>query len=162
MPSAQGFLNAILDAPDDDTVRLVFADWLEEHGNPERADFIRVQCELARGVEDAERRETLCRRERELLLAHELGWGGPMRSVVRRATFVRGFVERVTIHAHRLKDAAALFSSAPIRHLILLDAQDMAAVVGLPELRRITTLDLREGCVLSAKGVRQLANSPHL
>lgn len=36
------FLDAIRDAPDDDTVRLVYADWLEERGdNPARAALIR-------------------------------------------------------------------------------------------------------------------------
>ncbi len=44
------FMAAILAAPDDDLPRLVFADWLDEHGEPERAEFIRVQCELARLV----------------------------------------------------------------------------------------------------------------
>jgi uncharacterized protein (TIGR02996 family) len=38
---------AILDDPDDDDVRLVYADYLEEHGERQRADFIRVQIELA-------------------------------------------------------------------------------------------------------------------
>ena len=43
------FLQSIIAAPDDDAPRLVYADWLEEHGGePERAEFIRVQCELAR------------------------------------------------------------------------------------------------------------------
>jgi uncharacterized protein (TIGR02996 family) len=42
------FLRAVLAAPDDDTPRLAFADWLDEHGEPERAEFIRVQCRLAR------------------------------------------------------------------------------------------------------------------
>jgi uncharacterized protein (TIGR02996 family) len=42
------FISAILDNPDDDTARLVFADWLEEHGEPERAEFIRCQIEAAR------------------------------------------------------------------------------------------------------------------
>ncbi len=42
-----GFMHAIIADPADDTARLVFADWLQEHGGePERADFIRVQCEL--------------------------------------------------------------------------------------------------------------------
>lgn len=40
------FLAAIRDRPGDDLPRLVFADWLEEHGEPDRAEFIRVQCEL--------------------------------------------------------------------------------------------------------------------
>ncbi|MCS6866190.1 MAG: TIGR02996 domain-containing protein [Gemmataceae bacterium] len=33
--------------PHDDTPRLIFADWLEENGEAERAEFIRLQCELA-------------------------------------------------------------------------------------------------------------------
>ena len=41
------FLQTISAAPDDDLPRLVFADWLEERGDAERAEFIRLQCELA-------------------------------------------------------------------------------------------------------------------
>jgi uncharacterized protein (TIGR02996 family) len=40
-------LNAILRQPDEDVVRLAYADWLEENGAPDRAEFIRVQCRLA-------------------------------------------------------------------------------------------------------------------
>jgi uncharacterized protein (TIGR02996 family) len=50
MSQQEGILAAIQEAPDDDTPRLVYADWLAEHGDPERAEFIRVQCELARHV----------------------------------------------------------------------------------------------------------------
>ena len=42
------FLEAICATPQDDTPRLVYADWLDEHGDPARAEFIRVQVELAR------------------------------------------------------------------------------------------------------------------
>ncbi len=41
------FLRAILDSPDEDTPRLVYADWLEEQGDPQRAEFIRLQCRIA-------------------------------------------------------------------------------------------------------------------
>lgn len=34
--------------PDEDTHRLAYADWLQENGQGERAEFIRVQCELAK------------------------------------------------------------------------------------------------------------------
>jgi uncharacterized protein (TIGR02996 family) len=44
----KSFELAILADPADDTVRLVYADWLEENGEPERAAFIRVQIALAR------------------------------------------------------------------------------------------------------------------
>ena len=43
-----GLLDAIRAEPDDDTHRLIYADWLEEYGDePMRAEFIRVQCEYA-------------------------------------------------------------------------------------------------------------------
>ena len=41
-------LRTIITNPGDDTARLVYADWLEENGEPERGEFIRVQIELAR------------------------------------------------------------------------------------------------------------------
>ncbi len=34
--------------PEDDDLRLVYADWLEEHGREEQAGFVRAQCELSR------------------------------------------------------------------------------------------------------------------
>jgi uncharacterized protein (TIGR02996 family) len=37
------FLAAVRADPADDTVRLVYADWLAEHGEPDRAEFIRRQ-----------------------------------------------------------------------------------------------------------------------
>lgn len=53
MSTRDELLRTIIEFPDDDTPRLVFADWLDEHGDPERAEFIRVQCELARLQRDA-------------------------------------------------------------------------------------------------------------
>ena len=43
----QAFLEAILTSPEDDTQRLVFADWLEEQGETAYPEFIRLQCEAA-------------------------------------------------------------------------------------------------------------------
>jgi uncharacterized protein (TIGR02996 family) len=40
------FLADILAHPEDDTPRLIYADWLDEHGLEERAELIRVQCEI--------------------------------------------------------------------------------------------------------------------
>lgn len=39
---------AILADPEDDTVRLAFADWCDENGESDRAEFIRVQVALSR------------------------------------------------------------------------------------------------------------------
>jgi uncharacterized protein (TIGR02996 family) len=64
----EAFLRAIFDAPDDDTPRLVYADFLDENGEPERAELIRLQCELARTpVSSDPSQKALRTRERELL-----------------------------------------------------------------------------------------------
>jgi uncharacterized protein (TIGR02996 family) len=65
----EAFLRAIFDSPDDDTPRLVYADFLDENGDPERAEFIRVQCELARTPYSSDPSQLAIReRERELLV----------------------------------------------------------------------------------------------
>ncbi len=78
MTAEDAFLAAIRAAPDDDTPRLVFADWLEEHGDAAasgRAELIRVQCELARWVPDLTRRTALQARASELIQLHGLQAG---------------------------------------------------------------------------------------
>lgn len=40
----EAFLRAIFDTPEDDTARLVYADFLQENGQNEWAEFIRWQC----------------------------------------------------------------------------------------------------------------------
>src|SRR5262249_54055324 len=50
MSEETALLKAIIADPDDDTSRLVYADWLDEHDQPNRAEFIRVQIGLARGT----------------------------------------------------------------------------------------------------------------
>jgi len=38
-------MQALIDDPDDLTIRLVYADWLEENGDPARAELVRIQAE---------------------------------------------------------------------------------------------------------------------
>lgn len=40
------FIDAIVENPQDDHLRLVYADWLEEHGD-RRCDYLRMECEFA-------------------------------------------------------------------------------------------------------------------
>ncbi len=47
MTQRESLLKAICQDPEDDTVRLAFADLLDEEGEPRRATFIRLQIELA-------------------------------------------------------------------------------------------------------------------
>lgn len=47
MIDRQAFIQQIIENPDEDGPRLVYADWLEDENESERAEFIRVQIELA-------------------------------------------------------------------------------------------------------------------
>ena len=42
----RSFVYAVIESPDDDLPRLVFADWLDEHGEVDRAAFIRLSVEI--------------------------------------------------------------------------------------------------------------------
>src|SRR4051812_45648719 len=120
---ADTFLQAIVEAPDDDAPRLIYADWLEDQGGDAgagRAEFIRLQCARARlPAWDPTARE-LAWRERALLAEHERAWVGPVRDLARRWSFRRGFVEEVTLSAGvLLRRGAELFRLAPVRHVHL-------------------------------------------
>src|SRR5689334_22533376 len=96
MTHDEAFLKDICTNPDDDAPRLIYADWLDEHGQPERAEFIRTQCELARLAENDERRSALAARELELLVAHRAEWSAPLTGWgAEKSVFRCGFVEFV-------------------------------------------------------------------
>src|SRR5262245_17600983 len=93
----RGLLDAVAAHPDDDHDRRVYADWLEDHGDPPRAEFVRLQLALARLPEDHPARTALLTRERGLLLDHEQEWTLGLRHLVERWEFRRGFVDEVLI-----------------------------------------------------------------
>ena len=80
MDQHSALLAAIIDNPDDDLPRLAYADWLEENGHPCRAEFVRLQLDLAPLPDDDSRRPGLIERERQLLRKHERTWLGPLRA----------------------------------------------------------------------------------
>jgi len=47
MTDGEALHQRILLDPTDNDVRLIYADWLDENNQPEKAEFIRVQVELA-------------------------------------------------------------------------------------------------------------------
>src|SRR5262245_59175563 len=93
----RGLLDAIAAQPAADHARRVYADWLEDHGDGSRAEFVRIQLALARLPEDHPDRTALLTRERGLLLDHEEGWTLGLRHLVDRGECRRGFVDEVVI-----------------------------------------------------------------
>jgi uncharacterized protein (TIGR02996 family) len=74
MDDTEALLQAVLDAPDDDNPRLAYADYLQTHGDPMRAQFIRVQIALARLPEGGELHQDLERWEQAVLKRNQHEW----------------------------------------------------------------------------------------
>jgi uncharacterized protein (TIGR02996 family) len=164
----QGFLQAILENPDDDTSRLVYADWLEETGGPAeaaRAEFIRTQVALASLPLGGERRLLLEARERALLREHAVTWRRalPQLDGIQWGDFVRGFIGAIWASVTTVRDqAAVLFAAQPIVQLWLgsLHDGDFAVLAESPWLSRIHAIGFREGMFHGAR-LRPLAETPH-
>lgn len=128
----EAFHRAIQENPDDDTVRLVFADWLEERGDL-RGELIRVQYSLrALGLEDVrreslqERSEALCSAETERLKAN-LG------ILLNNPVFDRGFISEASVRATEFaKHAESIFRFAPA-----LKSIDLGDAVGRSEIETL-------------------------
>ena len=167
----QPFLDAILARPADDGPRLVYADWLDEAGDPARADLVRVQVALARLPQDHPRRPELADRQADLLRRHVARWAEPLADLVAGVEFRRGVPEAVSVDAGvfvaRGDELFRRTRTGPggrsfVRRVRLLDpARAVADLARCPHLAHVAELDLSLG-ELGNGGVNVLARSPHL
>ena len=142
MTDRDALLAGIAARPADDLPRLVFADWLDDAGDADRAEFIRVQCELAAGGVPADRVRLLVRREAELLARNEGRWR--VRGLTGLQRFVRGFVDGIETTAESLlaTDPAEL-AGVPVRQFRLVNAdRRVEELARLPVWRTVETLVL--------------------
>lgn len=139
--TAAAFLVDIIAHPADDTPRLIFADWLEEHGEPERAEFIRVQIRLWHcrdGVESCPPVEPRCGRcmgcvlrdrALELLTPYnrDIEWFDPpvpssVWSAFPQIQYSRGFVSAITCTTvDWLAHGPAIVRAQPVERVALSD-----------------------------------------
>jgi uncharacterized protein (TIGR02996 family) len=164
MTHDEAFLQTIIENPDDDAPRLVYADWLEERGDP-RGEFIRVQCALARMGGGDSRCPELQYQEQQLLGAHRAEWLGPLPqgAILYEPIFRRGFLEEVSLGPRTfLELGEQLFRLHPLRRLSFLGPDEehhFAALAASPLLARLTALCIRG---INDRGAEVLAASPHL
>jgi uncharacterized protein (TIGR02996 family) len=150
-PTLKALLAAICADPADDTPRRVYADRCEETGDSDRAEFVRVQLELAQWKADAAERSLsrdgislyagLRRREWELLEGRGAEWlpdvpGFTFAKPPACETFRRGFVAHLTISDEALPHLDAIRAASPIEAVTL---TTLPPVFGPPLLRRRET-----------------------
>ncbi len=170
-------IRVICDQPGEDTPRLAYADWLEEHSAAEsdrdRAEFIRVQvAEAAKGGYHPNGR-SWTRREHELSKRHRLTWEAelPTYTGVFVSTgneyvgsYERGFPYRVYAKSVRsfLKAAPRLFTRSPVTAIrfSVITPRTAGELARSPFLGRVRHLDQLNGITDAA--LEALAASPHL
>ncbi|HEY7311627.1 MAG TPA: TIGR02996 domain-containing protein [Gemmataceae bacterium] len=161
--SEEDWLRQIAADRDNDGLRLVFADWLEEHGDAARAEFIR----LAALPEKTPEYWALRKRESDLLREHRAAWLRDLWVAPRnQCVFRRGFVDEITCKSSRwLQGAGRLLRVCPLLQSLTLritKTNDVIKLASSPHLTRLTTLALRGVADIDEAGVKALASSPYL
>jgi uncharacterized protein (TIGR02996 family) len=162
-----GFLEAIAAEPDDDTHRLVFADWLTDNGDPTWASFIRDQVALAKMDEvDPAYPALLARTRRSGMLTESRR--RPMRDHVPDGgvMFSRGLIAGVEITPRAfLGQASDAWKCVPLDRLRLGwdSGSGIAELVSRPELSRVRTLTFTDRSDERAAAYEPLLTGcPHL
>lgn len=176
MTERESLLRAVCENPDDDTPRLVFADWLDEHGDPAWAEFIRLQCWLHRpgpgpwGPAEEDLWATNTARADRLLDTNREAWEGRLfrRSgldpeVSSWGEFERGFCESLHIYATTVRgiDWDRVYAATPLRSLFLTEIEEADAAVQHPAARQLRHLGLSD-CELSLEHIQAITRAPTL
>jgi uncharacterized protein (TIGR02996 family) len=145
------FKKAILADLDDDVIRLVYADWLEENGSEKdraRAALIRAQCEVEHAPR--ERRAELNREAKAILSANPDWTDEVVKSELgRKPLFRRGFLHHLTMGATQfVRSAEKIFEAFPtVRAVRFHEASnEVKKLAKCPLLARLSEADLSNLC----------------
>jgi uncharacterized protein (TIGR02996 family) len=116
--------------PLEDAPRLILADWLEEQGDSDRAEFLRLDCELDNLELEEERQETCRHRLAELLALHKADWLAPLHNLEEPPTVFCPLTRLELGFPVFLTRAEKLFRVAPLLRLVR--CVDDAGMADLP------------------------------
>lgn len=158
-------LAAIFAAPADDAPRLIYADWLEEHGDDTVAEFIRLRCELV-GLHNGDRRwRPLRRRLHWVWDALQVQWKAQFpRTKLTIEHFPRGIPTKLVESTGQaiIHESDRWWPTIPIRILRPTQWVSFAAQVSqCPYLQRLDVLDLTHQTV-DIESARAIGRSPYL
>ena len=170
--SGPDLLRAVIDHPDDDARRMVYADWLQQQGDPQ-GELIAVQIQLAHAT--AGERGELEARAKALLDAHGDTWIAALGEGISHVAFRRGlpYAARATIRSDLPAGVLDVLDRAPIRDLgFVADDRDddddepssrLAVARDLANDPRLARVELlATGMRWGADGLAALLASPHL
>jgi uncharacterized protein (TIGR02996 family) len=166
MNDHDALLRAIGENPEEDTPRLMYADWLEENGDPDRADFVRNQVELARIDLNDRARHPLVRKNVRYLTNFVPSWRSllPRIDNIQWGDFNRGLIEEVQANEEWpvVNHAAEIFAVPGIHILRLRTLSTSSGTLGrVSQMSRLRALRLVAAGALAGM-LRDLFASPNL
>jgi uncharacterized protein (TIGR02996 family) len=160
----QPFLDAIFARYHDDGPRFIYADFLDDAGDPERGELVRVQVALSRMTEDHPKHAELKNQEAELREANLARWCSHLSDLdLEQCEFRRGVLDSVVVNAATfLEKGDELFRRVPVRRIQLRDSSPViASLASAPLLENVRELVLC-GESVGNGGVNLLVRSPFL
>jgi uncharacterized protein (TIGR02996 family) len=158
-------LQGCKDAPADDASRLVMADWLEDHGEADRAEFVRLSVALEAGDLDLADEAPALARLHELYTRNAATWVGTLAQRAGEFCFRRGLIEVRTTAA----ELPGLLAATPAHALPWIETlaleckqpEEIEQYLALDELAHFSALDVGE-VMLLPESLARLGNCPRL
>jgi len=157
--------------PDDDSLRLVYGDWLAEQGDP-RGELVTLQCRRVQLARQGQDMAAIEKAEQALLAKHGDVWAEQIHSYVEGHGYDRGFITSITVHAPTfVKHAKKIVDALPFLVELQLSAggvgpiprAHVSALSGCEAFSRITRLDLTPDHYLrSTDELELLVEAPQL
>jgi uncharacterized protein (TIGR02996 family) len=158
MTDGEALLRAVCAAPREDLPRLVYADWLEENGQGERAEFIRIQCEaqdycrLFPSLADARTHASRLARTlgdrwyAELPKLDGVGWS---------CLWVRGFIDTAWVRDPKalIGSGERLFNATPLLHVSVdgVTSRNLDTLLTSPYLGRLASFSFSHARLTKAE-----------
>lgn len=161
------YTKAIIENPDDTGLRLEYANWLEQRGEP-LGEFIRIQCQLSQLGPDSSEVAELRKREGQLLDEYERLWCDPLPRMTTGWHWDRGFVNRIEMGVKQFKHFRTICHLFPVQHLSLFGPfrngkPRVSSIAESTCLSRLKSFGLHKGYyAVGAEEIHEFARSPHI
>ena len=165
-PVVMGLLQAIRSNFADDSHRLILADWLDENGDPDRAEYLRLDVQMRWMVDTDPACVPLAKRAQELETAQKDNWLGALNKTVGNGWFYRGLIhlgvsyeDALKPKYDRLADTEELAWVGLVQFKDELLLQQLPELLARPWLTRVAGVAL-DNVDLRRAGVEMLAAAP--
>ena len=156
MTEQEALMAAVCADPDSDLPRLVYADWYDDHGEPERAEYIRLGCRLhalrweaGGGGGGVDALAAVGVRAEQLWAHHWPEWRDQLPpadgvSWLSGGRWPRGFADRVVADSVGafVTHADAVMAAAPVVEMAVRQVRDLKPLLTHPSFRRVRRLSL--------------------